>query len=159
MPNRARVVTIGAAVAASALVAGVAATSASADSADGGRDVRTLRFQVETSPLDYTDLGAQGPSVADVIVFHDTLFKNGRQVGHEVGSCTFVEPDGLSNCTGVITLDRQGTITFAFENAPPPEKTLAITGGSGDFGSAEGDGTLVENGDGTGTLTLAVDRD
>ena len=45
-------------------------------------------------------------------------------------------------------------------NAPPPNKVLAITGGSGRFRTAHGDGTLVENGDAanTGTLTLRLIR-
>jgi hypothetical protein len=49
-------------------------------------------------------------------------------------------------------------MTVAFLNAPPPEKTFAITGGSGTYRTAQGDGLLVEHGDGTGTLTLTVVR-
>jgi hypothetical protein len=143
-------------------VAGAAAASATpAGPDDGGRGRGhevTLRFHVETSPLSYTDLGEPGPSPADVIVFHDTLFRKGREVGHEVGSCTVIEASGLSNCTGVVTLDRQGTLTYAFENAPPPEKVLAITGGSGRFRTAHGDGDFVESGHETGVLTLRVIR-
>jgi hypothetical protein len=41
-------------------------------------------------------------------------------------------------------------------NAPPPHKVLALTGGSGQFRNARGDGTLDENGDGTGTLALRI---
>jgi hypothetical protein len=55
-----------------------------------------------------------------------------------------------------VTLDEQDTITFAFLNAPPPEKVFAITGGSGTYRTAQGDGLLVEFGDGTGSLTLDV---
>ena len=163
MPKSARVLTIAATVAVSVLVVGAATAAATPDSAEddgtrGGGDEVTLRFDVETSPFNYTDLGEPGPSAADVIVFHDTLFRDGRQVGHEVGSCVVVEPSGLSNCSAVVTLDGQGTITYAFENAPPPEKTLAITGGTGEFRSAGGEGTLVEAGNGTGTLMLSVNR-
>src|SRR5204863_4303504 len=104
----------------------------------------------------YTDLGAPGPSAADVIVFHDQLFQAGKPVGDEVGSCVLVDATGLSNCTGVIQLTDRGTITFAFVNAPPPHKVLAITGGSGQFRNSRGDGTLDENPDQTGTLVLRV---
>jgi hypothetical protein len=152
MTTSTRTAGVAAAVAASAVL-GLAAAGPSAAAGD---DSGTLRFDVVFSPPSYTDLGDPGLSAADVLVFHDQLFRNGAQVGHEVGSCVLVEASGLSNCTGVVTLDGRGTVTFAFENAPPPEKTLAITGGSGDFRSASGDGTLVENGDGTGTLTLSV---
>jgi hypothetical protein len=155
MSRMLRIGTAGAALLASAVL--VQGAVASAD--DGGHDHRDrvrLTFQVETSPFSYTDLGKRGPSAADVIVFHDTLLRNGKAVGHEVGSCTVIEPSGLSNCSAVVTLDGQGTITYAFENAPPPEKVLAITGGTGRFVTAQGEGTFVESGEGTGTLTLRV---
>ena len=145
-----------AAVAASAVLV-LAAVAVAGPSAAASEDEDTLQFDVEFSPPSYTDLGDPGFSAADVLVFHDQLLRDGRQVGHEVGGCVLVEASGLANCTAVLTLDDRGTIAFAFENAPPPEKTLAITGGSGDFGDAGGDGTLVEHGDGTGTLTLSVD--
>jgi len=164
MPKTARVLTVGATLGASALVVGAATAGAtpgtSDEHRDGGRGHEvTLRFDVVTSPFSYTDLGEPGPSAADVIVFHDTLLRNGRQVGHEVGSCVVVEPSGLSNCSAVLTLDGQGTITYAFENAPPPEKTLAITGGSGKYRTAHGDGTFTESGHGTGTLVLSLTLD
>jgi hypothetical protein len=162
MPKSARVLTIAATVCVSVLVVGAATAGAAPDSAGTdsarGHEV-TLRFDVETSPFNYTDLGEPGPSAADVIVFHDSLFRNGRQVGHEVGSCVVVEPSGLSNCSGVVTLDGQGTITYAFENAPPPEKTLAVTGGSGRYRTAHGDGSFTESGDGTGVLVLSLSID
>ncbi|MGB8383085.1 MAG: hypothetical protein WCG47_17870 [Dermatophilaceae bacterium] len=123
---------------------------------DGGRSGRELTFRVMFSPFNYTDLGPTGPSAADVIVFHDQLFQTGNRVGDEVGSCVLVDPTGLSNCTGVVRLDDRGTITFSFVNAPPPHKVLAVTGGSGQFRTARGDGTLDENGDGTGTLVLRL---
>ena len=65
----------------------------------------------------------------------------------------------LASCTAVLTLDDGGTITYALENAPPPRKVLAVTGGSGRFKGVDGDGVLVENGDGTGALTLYLDDD
>jgi len=52
---------------------------------------------------------------------------------------------------------RSGHITAAFANSPPPRKTLAITGGTGSYRTVDGEGTLVEAGDDTGTLTLHID--
>jgi hypothetical protein len=162
-PSR-RVITAG------ALAAGVVLTGAlllpgavaSAGSSDGNaqhgdRDERTLQFDVHFSPFNYTDLGRPGPSAADVIVFHDTLLRHGQKVGDEVGSCVLVDPSGLSNCTAVIRLG-DDTLTYSLVNAPPPRKSLAITGGSGSYRTAHGDGVLVEHGDAanTGTLTLRV---
>jgi hypothetical protein len=146
-----RVAVVGTAVVASALL--VSGATAGADQARG--EV-VLEFHVVTSPFSYTDLGEPGPSAADVIVFNDRLQRDGADVGHEVGSCVVVDPSGLSNCSAVVTLDGEGTVTYAFENAPPPEKTLAVTGGSGDYRTARGDGVFVEHGNGTGTLTLSL---
>ena len=66
-----------------------------------------------------------------MIVVNDAPSQDGEQVGHEVGSCVLVDTNGTANCTGVVTLDGRGTIAFAFENAPPPEKVLSITGTRG----------------------------
>jgi hypothetical protein len=137
------------------LVQGSVASASSGDPAGDGQS--TVVFDVVFSPFNYTDLGEPGPSAADLIVFHDTLLQDGREVGHEVGSCVVVDADGLASCTAVLTVDGQGTIAYALENAPPPRKVLAITGGSGDYRTARGDGVLVEHGDGTGTLTLRID--
>jgi hypothetical protein len=81
-----------------------------------------MTFQVVFMPFNYTDLGAPGPSAADVIVFHDQLLQGEKVVGDEVGSCVLVDETGLSNCTGVMQLENRGTITFAFVNAPPPTR-------------------------------------
>jgi hypothetical protein len=137
------------------LVQGSVASASSGDPAGDGQS--TVVFDVVFSPFNYTDLGEPGPSAADLIVFHDTLLQDGREVGHEVGSCVVVDADGLASCTAVLTVDGQGTIAYALENAPPPRKVLAITGGSGDYRTARGDGVLAEHGDGTGTLTLRID--
>ena len=115
-----------------------------------------MTFHVLFSDPNYTDLGAPGFSAADVIVFHDQLLQSAKTVGDEVGSCVLVDETGLSNCSGVVQLENRGTITFSFVNAPPPHKVLAVTGGSGEFRTTRGDGTLDENGDGTGTLVLQL---
>jgi hypothetical protein len=153
--RRLRLAVLGTALAASALLVQGATAGADQGGHDPGGGV-TLEFDVALSPFSYTDLGEPGPSAADVIVFSDRLLQDGREVGHEVGSCVLVDASGLANCTAVVTLDGAGTLTYAFENAPPPEKTLAVTGGSGDHRGAAGDGTFVEHGDGTGTLTLTL---
>ena len=150
MRNRTRAVAVGVSLAASVLLLQGSALGA----ATGGG--RTMAFHVLFAPFNYTDLGAPGPSAADVIVFHDQLLQSEKAVGDEIGSCVLVDATGLSNCTGVMQLENRGTITFAFVNAPPPHKVLAVTGGSGQFRTARGDGTLDENGDGTATLVLRL---
>jgi hypothetical protein len=61
----------------------------------------------------------------------------------------------LATCTQVIRLP-DGTITAQFLNGPPAEKQLAVTGGTGAYRNAGGEGTLLEFGDGTGSLTLRL---
>jgi hypothetical protein len=146
------VAAVGIGVVAAGLIAGASA------SAGTGDDETVLVFDVQTSPFDLTDLGEPGLSAADQIVFHDQLLQDGNHVGHQVGGCVLVDAEAFANCTGVVTLDGRGTITYAFENAPPPEKTVAITGGSGDFRAAHGDGVFLEAEDQTATLTLTLVR-
>jgi len=153
-----RIAAAGAVLVVSAVLIPEAAAGAR-PSGDGSGGGRTMRFDVEFSPPNYTDFGPTGFSAPDVIVFRDTLLRDGEPVGHEVGSCVVVDAQGLASCTAVITLDDGGTITYALENAPPPEKTLAVTGGSGPYRSAGGEGVLVENEDQTGRLTLHLDLD
>jgi Allene oxide cyclase barrel like domain len=114
---------------------------------------------VRFSPFNFIDVDRDGqPTDGDEIVFHDKLLTRGDQVGDELGSCVIVDEGvGLANCTMVIRLAR-GQITAAFANSPPPRKTLAITGGTGSYRTVHGEGTLVEAGDGTGTLTLRIVR-
>jgi hypothetical protein len=159
MIKGARVLAAGATVAASVVLlqGSLASASPPSSAGGGGGHDSVLRFDVQFSPFNYTDLGEPGPSPADLIVFHDVLSRGGTEVGHEVGSCVVVDADGLASCTAVITLDDGGTIAYSLENAPPPRKVLAVTGGSGPYRSVGGDGVLVENGDGTGTLTLDLE--
>ena len=163
-----RTIALGTLAAASLLLAGGSALSGTASGATGtgpesataaGRAAVVLRFDVEFSPLKVIDIGGDGQvSDGDEIVFHDRLLQHGRQVGDDLGSCVIVdETAGLANCTMVIRLP-QGKITASFDNAPPPTKTLAITGGTGRYRTAHGEGTLVEAGNGTGTLTLSIVR-
>jgi hypothetical protein len=155
-----RVAAVGTALAGSVILLQGSLASASPGPGHGHEGDTVLDFDVRFSPFDYTDLGPPGPSAADLIVFHDLLLVDGVEAGHEVGSCVVVDADGpLASCTAVITLDDDGTIAFALENAPPPRKVLAVTGGSGRYRGVDGDGVLVENGDGTGTLTLHLDDD
>ena len=159
MQRAKRAVALGGAVLASVVLIQGSVASADPAAGSGAGGERTVRFDVQFSPFQLTDLGAPGPSAGDEIVFHDTLSQHGKRVGDEVGSCVVVDAAGLSNCTGVVRLGPD-TISFALVNAPPPRKVLAVTGGSGAYRTVRGDGVLLENGDAanTGTLTLRLTR-
>jgi hypothetical protein len=134
----------------------VAGADAPKSASRGGDEATTMRFDIKFSPFNYIDLAKPGPSAGDEIVFHDRLFQHGKQVGDELGSCVVIEPTGLSNCTGVVRL-AGGTLTFAWANEPPPKKTFAVTGGTGKYRTAHGQGTVVESATGpVGTLSLRI---
>ena len=146
-------------------LAGVVAISTSSQAAEAAAKPRTLTFDVVFSPFELVAANNQRDpasrvALGDEIVFHDQLFAKGRQVGDEVGSCVVaaVDPGIIANCSGVIRLPG-GTITFQFANVPGPDpKDLAVTGGTGSYRTAGGEGTLVEFGNGKGRLTLHLVR-
>jgi len=152
--------------AAAALVLGVAGAVAIpvASQADGPSPAKskTLVFSVAFSPPEFVQANnVRNPhspfSLGDEIVFHDQLFSSGQHVGDDAGSCVLVDisPAPLANCSEVIRLPG-GSITGQFLNAPPPRKQIAITGGTGVYDAAGGEGTLVEFGTFKGKLTLHV---
>src|SRR6266705_3606087 len=143
-----------------AVVAGTASIAAASPAANPVTVTsRTLSLNVHFSPFSALHLNPHpdpktGFGFGDEITFHDLLFSHGRQAGDEGGSCVIVDGSQLlANCTEVIRL-HNGTITAQFLNAPPPRKHLAVTGGTGIYRNAGGEGTLVESGNGTGRLTL-----
>jgi Dirigent-like protein len=97
-------------------------------------------------------------ALGDEIVFHDQLYANGKRVGDQLGSCVIASltPQLMANCSVVIRLPG-GNLTgqsIAIQGLEPRE--IAVTGGTGRYRSAGGEGTLVEFGNGTGRLTLRV---
>jgi hypothetical protein len=157
-----RVALIGSVSALALGLAGVLSSSAASQAAEPTA-AKTLSFDVVFSP--FTLIAANNErdpnspiALGDEIVFRDQLFSKGRQVGDDAGSCVVaaVTPEIVANCTAVFRVPG-GTITSQFVSMPgPAPKDLALTGGTGAYRSIGGDGTLVEFGDGTGTLTLRV---
>jgi hypothetical protein len=154
---------LGAAAAVVLGLAGVVAVSTSNQAAEAAARPRTLTFDVVFSPFELIKTDnerdpAAPVALGDEIVFHDQLSAKGRPVGDEVGSCVVaaVDPGIVANCSGVIRLP-DGTVAFQFANVPGPDpKDLALTGGTGRYRTAGGDGTLVEFGNGKGRLTLRL---
>jgi hypothetical protein len=64
---------------------------------------------------------------------------------------------GLIHCTGTIRLPG-GQLTFQGLTTTVATKHIAITGGTGRYQGAGGEATLVELGDGTGTLIIRLRR-
>jgi hypothetical protein len=157
-----RVALAGAAAALVLGVAGVVAVAAASQAAEPGTATsKTLTFDVVFSPFTpVATNNVRDPSspiaLGDEIVFHDQLFSNGTRVGDDLGSCVIVSPapELLSNCSIMIRLPA-GDVTGQFATSPgPAPKPLALTGGTGTYRNAGGEGTLVEFGNDKGTLTL-----
>jgi hypothetical protein len=155
----------GAAVALVLGLAGVVALSATSQAAQPSTDkARTLTLEVVFSP--FSPIAANNvrdPSspfaLGDELVFHDQLFSHGRRVGDDVGSCVITSitaSELAANCSLVIRLP-EGNLTgqFVAIQGPAPRE-IALTGGTGRYRSAGGEGTLVEFGNGKGRMTLQV---
>ena len=122
----------------------------------------TLVFDVVFSPFEPVQANnVRNPNspfaLGDEIVANDQLLSDGQHAGDDALSCVIVSapPDAiLASCNGIFRLPG-GTIAFQTTAIPgPAPKQLAVTGGTGTYRNAGGDGTLVEFGNGKGKLTL-----
>jgi hypothetical protein len=118
---------------------------------------RTIRVTAVVTELNLVDLGAQGPSLGDEIVFAEKLLNSGNQeVGHQGAVCTTVSlarheaqcnatysfPDGQITAQALIILGSKAPY-----DAP-------ITGGSGKYQGAEGEIHVRSISATTGILTF-----
>lgn len=97
---------------------------------------------------------AAGFQLGDRVMLNDLVLSGGTEVGHNGGVCTIIDVAGGEMFCAVTWSLPNGTIATQFLNTPPPEKTFAVIGGTGAYVGASGTGTLVEHGDGTGTVTF-----
>ena len=155
--------------AAAALVLGLAGvvsiTAVSQAAGPSPAKSKTLIFDVVFSPFSPVAANnVRNPhspfALGDELVSHDQLFSRGQHVGDDLFSCVLVSvPPAvtLANCTAIFRLPG-GNITAQTTAVPgPAPKDLALTGGTGTYRNAGGDGTLVEFAVGNkGRLTLHV---
>jgi hypothetical protein len=96
-------------------------------------------------------------SAGDRIIINDDLLIAGTKVGMAAGACTITdEVNGFAICNVSFVLEK-GALSIQFVNSPPPEKNFAILGGSDAYAGRTGAGTLIEHGDGTGSVTFRLD--
>ena len=125
---------------------GVLVSGPSVASADGGGK-KTLRLTATQIQEEFVDVGTPGPSLGDMLVFSERLFKNGREVGESGVVCTVVQAvppyDVLTfHCVATLSLRKgqitlQGLVEVQGDTDPGPF-TVAITGGTGKFRCASG---------------------
>lgn len=100
-----------------------------------------------TAINNFVDTGPAGPSTGDLYIFSDDVFFFGNpatKAGQTDGRCTLIDPSSARfGCTIVTSLPK-GDITTegALINVPGVTRTGAVTGGTGDFQNARGEGVL-----------------
>ena len=94
-----------------------------------------------------------GFQLGDRVILSDRLLAQGEEVGHNAGVCTITDAAGGEMICVVTWLLPEGTISTQLLNTPP-EKTFAVIGGTGAYEGATGAGVLIEDGDGTGTVSF-----
>jgi Allene oxide cyclase barrel like domain len=133
-----------------ALPMGVAVASTALASGEGERKkdgAQIIQLLAKTVQQTTLDLGEQGISQGDRIVFHEELSRNGRRVGEDGGDCVVVRIEGpalKAQCSVSFSLSEgqitgQGLVTIGSATT----NTLAVTGGTGRFLTAHGE-MLVE---------------
>jgi hypothetical protein len=133
-----------------AVALAVAVTPATA----GARPQTPFRLAVHFGADPFIDTGAPGPSLGDLRVLDDGLYRGRRQVGRDGGSCVITNMDRPeASCTVTWRLPR-GTITGQWLNQPPPRKVVAVTGGTGLYRRARGEAVVVERSTDRGFVTF-----
>jgi hypothetical protein len=154
-------------VVAAAALTGVAAAATGTSQAPGSASnhpPHVLHFAVDFSPFNVIDVpplqqhrGDYRPG--DYAVFSDVLRNaRGRAVGTEAGSglITKVSSTGAQVYFTMAVQIAGGQIAAQGISSTAPTKRLAVVGGTGQYTGASGLLELVENGDGTGRLTLIL---
>jgi hypothetical protein len=162
--------------AAGGLWAGAANAQSSPDAAGRHSNGSTLSFEVAFSPFFLIDFSTNGvrsvddirqsdPSKGDVSVFQDKLLRSGKAVGRQAGTCTITALD--TDPAAEAPLQLSCTVTFEVPGGTIASqglatnaavKHLAITGGTGRYVGAQGEATLTEFGDDTGTVVFHLAR-
>jgi len=155
---------ISAGVLAILVIAVLALGTSVAAARSGGK--QTLRLIATQDQIESIDLGAPGSSLGDELVFSEVLRERGREAGTSGVVCTVtaveVPYEVLTyNCVATLSL-RRGQITLqslievqGADDMGPWD--IAITGGTGVFRGAGGDGTYRQLSDTKAVYKLRFD--
>ena len=100
-----------------------------------------------TAINNFVDVGPTGPSPGDIYVFVDDVFfpdAPTRKVGEALGRCTLIDPASVRLGCNIRTTLPGGSLTTdgTLVNVTGATSTGAITGGTGKFRNARGEGRL-----------------
>lgn len=149
-----------------AIVAVALLALAPAVASAGANGKQTLRLAAVEEQSEFLDLGAQGPSLGDELVFSEILRHRGREVGTSGVVCTVTaievpyETQALQ-CVGTLSLRKgqitlQGAIELQGEEDPGPF-VVAVTGGTGAYRGAGGQATVLQVSDTRSVYILRLD--
>ena len=114
----------------------------------------TLVVVQQAPEQQFVDLGAQGPSPGDILVFHSALTdRTGGDLGDLNIQCG-VNFSGLAVCVGIFSLDGRGQLSVDALPRFPLPATGIVTGGNGDFRNARGEADIGPRQDGTTLITF-----
>ncbi len=125
--------TFGLLVAATAVAVPTLTCSGSSQPAKGAAEIQVLGLITEQHVVDNPPAGE---SAGDLVVFGETLFRSGRQVGRTTGTCIVITPPASFQCTAIAKLPK-GQLMLA-SNVGEEPATGAITGGTGRYSEARG---------------------
>ncbi|MFJ6632555.1 hypothetical protein ACIQMR_14315 [Streptomyces sp. NPDC091376] len=131
---------LGAAAGVAVALAGGAALATSADAPATKPRVQTFELVGKQTSSGEVDLGEPGVSVGDQRVVHEDLYRDGKKVGDHSAACTFtqVRPAALQ-CLGTFALPEGQFAAQSLLHLPaPPSVDVSITGGSGEYRTAQG---------------------
>jgi Dirigent-like protein len=125
---------------------------------------RVLHYGIKFSPFNVIDVPplqrSQGDYQAgDYTVFSDVLTNRaGTPVGTEGGTgvITMVSSSGAQIAYSLSIQLPAGQIAAMGLGSPDPHKHVAVVGGTGSYTGADGYLDVIENGDGTGSLTITL---
>jgi hypothetical protein len=152
-----RFAVIGAAIALAALAVGVVSPALGSSGDDD--EQRTFRAVAINTEVSFVDVGDQGNSLGDEIVFTSNLWRHRKNIGHQGGVCKTVSVEGgEAQCVATYWL-RDGQITgqALITLGDPTPYAGAITGGTGSYEGAEGEVHVRPISDTKGRLTFHVE--
>lgn len=132
----------GAAAAMAVALAGGAlfAPQASAGGPVAGGSGKTFELVGKQTSAGEVDVGKQGTSIGDQRIVHEDLYRGGKKVGDHSAACTVtrVSPTALQ-CLGTFALPEGQFAAQSLLHLPAPASVdVAITGGTGEYSTAQG---------------------
>ena len=133
--------------------------------------VQTIQLTATSLASQDIDVGPSGLSLGDYFVATENLFRQGKKVGTDHAVCTLTRlepPTGTpkrfaAQCLATLVLPEgqitlQGVRTGSLSAQQPPRFTLAITGGTGTYKTAQGQVRIVDINATDSRLTLTLIR-